>query len=65
MGFFVAFAYIVLGAVAGGFGAWRHVKNQVAKAELKIRNHVLVSDYDETEKEAIIGYLEESLNKMK
>ena len=65
MGFFVVIVYILLGAVAGGFGAWRHVKKQVDKAELKIRNHVLVSDYEESEKEAIIGYLEESLNKMK
>lgn len=58
----VALAWIGLGGIAGSFSSWWYVKKQVAKAEYKIRQHVLISDYDESEKDAIIGYLEDCLN---
>lgn len=57
-------AYISLGSIVATLSGWNYVLWCVDKSEEKIRKYVEDCD-DETEKQAIIGFLEESLNKIK
>lgn len=56
-------SYVSLGGVVATLSGWRYVMWCVKKSEEKIRNYA--DECDESEKEAIIGFLEESLNKLK
>jgi hypothetical protein len=57
-------SYVSLGGVVATLSGWRYVMWCVRKSEEKIRKYAAECE-DESEKEAIIGFLEESLNKLK
>jgi hypothetical protein len=57
-------SYVSLGGVVATLSGWNYVMWCVRKSEEKIRKYAAECD-DESEKEAIIGFLEESLNKLK
>lgn len=57
-------SYVSLGGVVATLSGWNYMMWCVKKSEEKIRKFA-DEKCDETEKEAIIGFLEESLNKIK
>ena len=57
-------SYISLGGVVATLSGWNYMMWCVKKSEEKIRKFA-DEKCDETEKEEIIGFLEESLNKIK
>ena len=57
-------SYVSLGGVVATLSGWNYMMWCVKKSEEKIRKFA-DEKCDETENEAIIGFLEESLNKIK
>lgn len=64
MNWIEGFAYVGLGGIVATLSGWNYVLWCVKKSEERIRKYAEECD-DETEKQAIIGFLEESLNKIK
>jgi len=57
-------AYVGFGSVVSALTGWNYVLWCVRQSEERIRKFAEV-ECDETEKEAIKGFLEENLNKLK
>lgn len=64
MNFLEIFAYIGLGGIIVTLSGYNYVMWCVKKSEKHIREYIDMCD-SETEKEAIRGFLEENLNKLK